>query len=611
MDMTAPQKNKAVLIAGLGAFLAVNAWADVVSQLDQAKALRAKGAYEQSIPFYQQALVKDPDNADVLIEFAQTAAWAGHYDKALEIYDQVLRLHPNHADAYIGKAFVLSWQKKFDEAEKNFETVIALSPDYEDAYLGLARLYAWKGNFKDAAALLDTFTKKENHKNDISLILTLARAQRDGGETKEAIVNYRRALAVDPSRQDIHAELGQALAQAQKLDDAITELEKAIAVKSANVDDFVSLGRVYSYKNRLDDSKRLYKEALAKDPNNLDALNGLARTHGYAHEWENSRKIFMDVLKKNPSNIEARDGIERLNRAKGPEFDARYNFFRSETNDPESAPQIESLDYGPDAEWTIRTDPDTAFFVRTGRFVSLENNLDRNITRIRTDRTELGLGSRLFLPGKIRFVGRADWIQFKDNGANQVTRDGKVSVGAGFAVLEREWGRQLWSASLSQDAFVRKLAGTNTWDPSLINAYAVADDISWTDEISTLLQGGQDFYPYLSSSQADTLGRIRYRPTKLPAVLEFQARYRSEPDHWNYTGFLTVKTEIFKPWLRMEIKTSLDRDTYVGTTGYGLGGLLTWKLSPRFSLYQTAAYRRDFGFKGNSLFGSAHVGYDF
>lgn len=597
------------LAAALAVLIGGVVWAKDATILERARALKSKGDYSRAIALYEEALSKDHKNADVRIEMALTNAWARNDERALELYDQILRDHPDYTDAYLGKATLQSWMGRYGEAEENYLKAISLSPDYKDAQLGLARMLGWKGEYARAVPIYSKLLEK--NPKDIDLLLALARAQKEAEKFNDAVESFNRALEIDPGRQDIRAELGQTLARVQRLDDAITQLEKALAVKSSNVDDYITLGRVYSYKRRLEDSKRLYAEALKRDPGNLDALNCLARTYGYAREWKKSEETFREVLKKDPRNVEALEGLEMIERARGLEVSARYNYARFRTDDPADPPQIESLDYGPDAEWIYRRDSDSSLFIRAGRFTASEKNLDRDRVTLKVDRTEAGVGSRLPLPAGFRFVGRGDWVQFKDQGDNPVIRTGKTAAGAGFAVLEREWSRGLYSAAYSRSVFAREISGSSTWDPSAIDQFSIAGDLSWTDEISTLLEGGKNFYSYLSSEEADARGRLRWRSKAWPVVLEGQTRYRNDPDRWNYSGFLTVKTEFFKPWLVAEIRSSVDRDTSADTTGYGVGGLLTWTLHPCLNIYQSAAYRKNYGFKGNVLFGSVYAGYEF
>ncbi len=582
-----------------------------IPPLERARKLKAEGHYPQAVGFYEKALSIDPKNADVTFELAQTHAWARNDRRALELYDAIIERHPNYVDAYLGKAFVLYWEERLEESEEFFRKTIDIAPDYADAQMGLARLLVLKGDFSQAIPIYESQLQKSP--DDVNLLKDLARANRDAGKVKEAIEIFNRALKLDPARSDIRAELGQALTRVQRLDDAITELEKALAMKSSNVDDYVALGRVYSYKNRLEDAQRLYKEALKKDPANMDALNGLARTYGYAHDWKKAERAYQDVLLKDPSNLEARQGLEEIRNARGFEFNARYSYARFRTDDLDDPPPLVTEDFGPDAEWTYRKDPDRSFYFRAGRFMSTEKDLSDGLITYLVSRSEIGAGTRLRLPWGLRFSGRLDRVEFKDqnSGAYYLSRPGKTAVGAGFALIEKEVWKNVITAYASRSAFVREVPGMYYWDPAAYHQYSVADDIHWTDEISTLFEAGENFFPYISRRQADARGRARYRAKNLPLVLEWQSRYRSDPDQWNHTALLTVKSVIVPRRLAAEIRPSVDRDTLADITGWGAECLVSWTVVPRLRVYPSVTYRKDYGFKGNALYGNIYVGYEF
>ncbi len=556
--------------------MAGNLFALSAGVLDGARALRSEGKFDEALAIYEKALSKDPDNADLLLEFAQTNAWARRDARALELYDKIIARHPNHSDAWLGKAFLLSWRKEYAEAETHFAKVIQLSPDYIDAYVGYAKMLVWQGEYEKAAPL------------------------------------FERAVQFDPSRQEIHAELGQIYAHVFKLDAAVTELEKSIALKSARVDDYVTLGRVYAYSNRLEDSKKLYLEAIRQDASNLDALNGLARTYGYAREWKKSEDAFNAVLKKSPGDPEAKEGLDRLKRLGAPEVTTRFTFVRSRDDDPDNPPQFEYLQMGPDAQLILKKNPDNALILRGGRFEYIVKNLDSGLTRIRANRTEAGIGARAYLPGKIQFHGRVDLLELYDIGENYISRGGARSFETGgFAVVERSAGRHLLSAVGSKEVSILTNSGRRTWDPASTLTYSVSDDIDWFESLSTLFQGGQNFYVYNDTRRMDLLARARYRLKDWPFVFEYQTRFRDDPHEWSYTGSFRWKGKIKRPDIALDFKYSLDRNTLAGTWGHRGIWFASWNIYKGLSFVVDASLAKNFGFKGATHSIGSHFNYAF
>ncbi|MDH7482941.1 MAG: tetratricopeptide repeat protein, partial [Armatimonadota bacterium] len=113
------------------------------------------------------------------------------------------------------------------------------------------------------------------------------------GRINEAVVQYRRALDVDPNYFSAHINLAGALAEQGKLDEAVVHYQQAILIRPTDPNAHFSLGVLYGEKGLIDDEVREYREAIRLRPNFGEAHNNLAVAlyykGRYDEAWEEVR----------------------------------------------------------------------------------------------------------------------------------------------------------------------------------------------------------------------------------------------------------------------------------------------------------------------------------
>jgi tetratricopeptide (TPR) repeat protein len=125
---------------------------------------------------------------------------------------------------------------------------------------------------------------------------------REGGEPEDASKDYRRALELNPGRDDARQ----------------------------------SLARILIHE-RPDEARSLFEELMARQPNNLDVLRGLAEAYRAVGQPEKARPIFDALLAKNPHDSRALAGLGSLTLAAGDETGGEALLRRAIAADPGNA----------------------------------------------------------------------------------------------------------------------------------------------------------------------------------------------------------------------------------------------------------------------------------
>ena len=163
------------------------------------------------------------------------AAWSAHnnlacilaeqnkMNEAISHFEASLRLYPNNAQAHgnLGKA--LTQRRKLPEAEAQLRTAIALKPQEPEFHRSLA--YALGGQGKPEEALGELRHAAELEQG-VGARLELADMLHQLGREREAVVEYRRALARQPHSLEVLNNLAWILATSA--DDSVRNGPEAV-----------------------------------------------------------------------------------------------------------------------------------------------------------------------------------------------------------------------------------------------------------------------------------------------------------------------------------------------------------------------------------------------
>jgi hypothetical protein len=81
-----------------------------------ARVTRREGQWDQSVAYFEQALVLDPRNVELLVDAAGTYAMLLQFPTALKLYDRLLDITSNDPDVMADKASIYQAQGNLPQA---------------------------------------------------------------------------------------------------------------------------------------------------------------------------------------------------------------------------------------------------------------------------------------------------------------------------------------------------------------------------------------------------------------------------------------------------------------------------------------------------------------
>src|SRR5437867_3215462 len=143
---------------------------------------------------------------------------------------------------------------------------------------------------------------------------------------KEAIIQYRNAIGVEPLYGDARWKLAQAYEQTSDLPNAFKEFIRAAELLPDNVEAQIKAGQLLLLGRRFEDAKTRADKALEKDPKNVaaqilkgNATAGLKDLDGAIGEID-------EAIKLNPTEGRAFAALGNMKMAKGQQAEAEAAF---------------------------------------------------------------------------------------------------------------------------------------------------------------------------------------------------------------------------------------------------------------------------------------------
>lgn len=166
---------------------------------------------------------------------------------------------------YNNQGVQLRGQKKFREAVESFEKAIELNPTHPNGYVNLAMALFDRQQYTAADQVFIEAIEKGLPNGDRWLV-DFAALYRKENMTSRAISLLMRGKQMYPQSYPIAANLGSALAQADRYTEAQPELERALGMQPSSTLALNNLGVLYARKKEVARALDFWNRSLAIDP---------------------------------------------------------------------------------------------------------------------------------------------------------------------------------------------------------------------------------------------------------------------------------------------------------------------------------------------------------
>jgi tetratricopeptide (TPR) repeat protein len=114
---------------------------------DYARVLSWQRQFAEAVPLYRKLVEKQPGQPEVQLEFARVLVWAGEDADAITAYQNYVNSRPSDFKARNEFGRLLARRRDFSGAMQQFNYVLRFQPDSAEPP-GLARVLSWSGQYQ-------------------------------------------------------------------------------------------------------------------------------------------------------------------------------------------------------------------------------------------------------------------------------------------------------------------------------------------------------------------------------------------------------------------------------------------------------------------------------
>ena len=208
------------------------------SYLNRANAYYELNEFYRALDDLEYLERKIPDSAYVYFGLGLVKTKMRKYDQAIEAFDQALLLDSANAEILVNRGTVYYYKEQFEQALTDLNTALEINPKESNAFNALALLRADQGRYSEALTLVEEALQIEsfqpyflNNRGYIRLKL----------DDPKAVEDINKSIVIDPKNGWAYRNKALWYMKQNQYREAITLLEKA-----EKMDNFID--RIYYYQ---------------------------------------------------------------------------------------------------------------------------------------------------------------------------------------------------------------------------------------------------------------------------------------------------------------------------------------------------------------------------
>lgn len=264
--------------------------------------LLAQGEYQRAIRALGETVASGDGSEQTFIDLATAYFHSQQYEKALDPLKRSLASNPRSAAAHHLTGKVYFMLRQFDRAASELEIALRLAPaDFDAAYtLALAHLKQ-----KQVAPARQVFTRLLRRLGSRAEVHNLfGRAYRETGHFDEAIIEFKKAISLNPKHPRVHYNLGLSYLLkdgALKLKEAGAEFRAELATYPDEFLAVYNLGLVFVVESKYEEAARLLEKAAQLRPQNPDVWLFLGNAYHGLRQFERAIESLKKAMTLNPN----------------------------------------------------------------------------------------------------------------------------------------------------------------------------------------------------------------------------------------------------------------------------------------------------------------------
>lgn len=278
---------------------------------------RERGEPVPAIEAFARALAVRADHVPSLVQLAGLRLDDNDQAAARELFERALAQDADCAPAHVGLARIAYGDGDHEMSVRHLQAARKTVPDATEIYYRLGLAYRGLGDREQAAAFLSRSGTMEVEPSDplIDELRALEQGTRHheelgkdhfaAGRYREALAEFRKAVAASPDEPRLRVTLGDALSRLGDHEGARQEFETAVRLDPGYANAHYNLGVALVGLGRDEAALEHYASALDSDPEMTSARFNMANALRRLGRFEQAAEEYGEVVRRDPSHAAA------------------------------------------------------------------------------------------------------------------------------------------------------------------------------------------------------------------------------------------------------------------------------------------------------------------
>ncbi len=271
-----------------------------------AQVLAAQAHFDKALVYLEMARFINPDNGAAVQLLARLMEATNRPDDALATFDSIAKTSPYRLDADLHRARVLFRLKRNDEAMVIFKSLAKAHPK-DDRLIGVyADALRSMEDYETVLPIYEGLIARAGDEANWQIYFARGTVLERLGRWRESIVDFRKALTLNPDQPDVLNYLGYTYVDAgENLDEGFAMIEKALSLRPEAGYIVDSLGWAHYRLGHYEQAVRYLERAVELEPGEPTISDHLADAY-----WQADRRLEARFQWNHTLSLEPDDDID-------------------------------------------------------------------------------------------------------------------------------------------------------------------------------------------------------------------------------------------------------------------------------------------------------------
>ncbi|MEL7436240.1 MAG: tetratricopeptide repeat protein, partial [Chloroflexota bacterium] len=271
-----------------------------------AQTLFLEGDLEGAAEVWERVVTMSPTNVDYLYEYGMLLidlddGRNDYADRATEFASTMLDVNPNDPRGYALRARGLAWTGNSSLAITVAEAGIDIAPEFAPLYAALSRAHIGDSNLRDGQ--VNGSLAIEYGAGDVRSYWAYASSLAFSGARDEAIIEYERAVSVNPNFLPPYFELANLYLASNRDQEAIDTYNRILGVQPTNARALLRQCQAYRKVGQFNQARGLCEDSVSSDPEYVPALFQLGQIQYGDSDFVQADESFQTCLDLVPDSL--------------------------------------------------------------------------------------------------------------------------------------------------------------------------------------------------------------------------------------------------------------------------------------------------------------------